>query len=288
MKISVSSYSFDQYIKNGKFTQLDTVKEAKNLGFSAIEFTDITPYPDSSESDRLDYARKIRECADNLGITVNAYTVNACLYFESEEKRLKEVERLKHHLDVALILGAKVFRHDACRQLSKRGQGRSFDMMLPYLAQSARLLAVYGENMGIVTSTENHGFTAQDSSRMERLFNAVAHDNYGLLVDIGNFLCVGENPVRAVSLLAPYAVHVHVKDFKVYGEQNQDTAFMSREGSYLCPTVIGEGDVDVERCLRILKNAGYDDYISIEYEGREDCISGIMRGYENLRKILLE
>ena len=41
MKISVSSYSFHQYIKAGKLTQFDCVAKAKEMGFDAIEFTDI-------------------------------------------------------------------------------------------------------------------------------------------------------------------------------------------------------------------------------------------------------
>ena len=43
MKISVSSYSFQQYIKAGKLSQLDTVKAAYDLGLRAIEFIDMCP-----------------------------------------------------------------------------------------------------------------------------------------------------------------------------------------------------------------------------------------------------
>ena len=41
MKISVSSYSYQQYIRAGKMTQLDCVARAKDLGFDAIEFIDL-------------------------------------------------------------------------------------------------------------------------------------------------------------------------------------------------------------------------------------------------------
>ena len=43
MKISVSSYSFHQYIARGEMTQLDAIAKAHELGFEAIEFTDLTP-----------------------------------------------------------------------------------------------------------------------------------------------------------------------------------------------------------------------------------------------------
>jgi sugar phosphate isomerase/epimerase len=39
----------------------------------------------------------------------------------------------------------------------------------------------------------------------------------------------------------------------------------------------------IKRCLAILKSAGYDGYVSIEYEGPNDCIEGIKLGIENLK-----
>ena len=38
MKISVSAYSFYQYINQGKMTLFDTVSKAHEMGFEAIEF----------------------------------------------------------------------------------------------------------------------------------------------------------------------------------------------------------------------------------------------------------
>jgi sugar phosphate isomerase/epimerase len=49
--------------------------------------------------------------------------------------------------------------------------------------------------------------------------------------------------------------------------------------------VIGEGNIPVEQCLAILKRTGYDGYLTVEYEGAEDCISGIARGLANLRSM---
>ena len=67
MKFSVSSYSFQQYIKEGKMTQLDAVVKAKELGFDAIEFTDLMK--DGLEA-QLEYAKELRAKANELGIPV--------------------------------------------------------------------------------------------------------------------------------------------------------------------------------------------------------------------------
>ena len=285
MKISVSSYSFNQYIKAGKMTHLDCVSKAKEMGFDAIEFIDL---PGENLDEQLALAGKLAEKAAELGIEINAYTIGASLYHDTQEGSDAEVERLKGQLRVAQALGAKVMRHDVCNKLGKTGNSRSFDLMLPTIAANARRVTEYGETLGIRTCSENHGYVAQDSDRVERLFNAVAHDNYGLLVDMGNFICVDENPALAVSRVAPYAVHVHIKDMRVRSAPIGACNHMTRGGNYFCGTAVGEGDVPVKQCLAIIKRAGYDGYVSLEYEGVEDCIPAIERGLANIKQFLSE
>ena len=286
MKVSVSSYSFMQYVWAGKMTQFESVAKAKELGFDAIEFVEIDGGEDYAL--QVENAKKIRAEADRLGIEINAYAVGACLCRGNAEAEAAEVERLKRQLDIAHILGAKVMRHDVCGWLEKKGVMRSFDSMLPTIVANARQVADYGATLGIMTCTGNHGHISQDSGRMGRLFNAMAHDNYGLLVDMGNFICVDENPITAVSRVAPYAIHVHIKDMLVRDEPGEFIRSSTRGGRYFGGAVVGEGDIPVKQCLRILKQAGYDDYVSLEYEGMEDCMSAIARGLKNIRKYLSE
>ena len=153
MKISVSSYSFNQYISSGKMTQLDTVAKAHELGFEAIEFTDLEPCEKPALEDQLDYAKKIRAEADKYGMEINAYTISAVMYHEKAEDSEKEIERLKGQLMVAKELGAKVMRHDVCYKLGKTGNARSFDLMLPTIAKNIRDLTSYAETLGIKTCT---------------------------------------------------------------------------------------------------------------------------------------
>lgn len=287
MKISVSSYSFEQYINQGKLTQLTAIAAAKELGFEAIEFTGLTPPEGVTQKE---YAKEIRAEAERLGMAINAYTVGANLFQETPEKEAEEIERLKEQVEIAVILGAPVMRHDVTWGLTKKGAGRSFDAKLPTIARCARIVTEYAAARGVRTCTENHGQVAQDSDRVERLFNAVGHENYGLLVDVGNFACVDEDSAMAVSRVAPYAFHAHVKDFvkRPFAEGAADPFFPTRGCNYLRSVAVGEGDIPVKQCIAILKKAGYDGYLSIEYEGREDCIEGIKRGYANLKTYFAE
>ena len=279
MKISVSSYSFMQYVRQDKMTVFDTVAKAKELGLDAIEFIDL---PGANLEEQKDFARKLRAEADRLGMTINSYTIAGNLYKNSPEADRAEVERLKGQVDVAEILGVSVMRHDCCYNIYKEGNGRSFDLMLPTIAANAREITEYAATKGIKTCCENHGYIAQDSDRMERLFNAVNHENFGLLVDMGNFCCVDEDNVTAVSRVAPYAIHAHAKDMHLSKNPQQGYG-QTRGCNYFKGAVIGNGDVDVDRCIKVLKRAGYDGYLSIEFEGSEDCIDAIARGFAYLK-----
>ena len=284
MKLSVSSYSFQQYLNAGKLTWEELPEAAHKIGFEAIEFINM---PGETHEEHLEMAAKIKKAADALGMTINAYTIGANLFQPTEEAAEAEIARLTLQLDVAAELGAKVMRHDVVSSLTREGAGRSFDMMLPTIAKNARRVADEGQKRGIITCSENHGRIAQDSDRVERLFNAVNHPNYGLLVDIGNFACVDEDNAIAVSRVAPYAVHVHAKDFHIYDYERGPIAGASRTRGQrsIIGCAVGDGDVPVRRCIDILRAAGYNGYFSVEYEGKTDCIDGITRGFNFLSAI---
>jgi sugar phosphate isomerase/epimerase len=48
--------------------------------------------------------------------------------------------------------------------------------------------------------------------------------------------------------------------------------------------VIGHGEVPIVQCLRIMKRAGYEGVLSIEFEGIEEPLRGIAIGLANLRR----
>ena len=106
---------------------------------------------------------------------------------------------------------------------------------------------------------------------------------------MGNFLCADERPAIAVGLVAPYAFYVHAKDFIVKNAAMPNPGacfFRSRNGNYLRGTILGHGDVPVVHCLAALKNAGYEGYISIEFEGVEETYLALSTGLNNLRHYL--
>jgi sugar phosphate isomerase/epimerase len=209
--------------------------------------------------------------------------------FLNAKSPLEEVERIKNCLDIAAVLGAKLMRHDASWGVKDRQC--SYLEAVDMIAEHIRSVTEYGESLGIKTMTENHGYFLQDSYRMEYLVNKVNHTNYGLLVDIGNFLDADEDPIAAVSRLAPYAMHAHAKDFIWKSGESRypgEDWFITRGFNYLRGTVVGHGIVPVAQCIKILKNSGYKGDLTIEFEGFEDPLEALTAGLKHLKCIMEE
>lgn len=292
MKPSVSSYSFQQLISKGEITQFETISLAAELGFEGIEFTDLRPENKKGAplDEQLAFARLLREEAKRCGIAIVAYTIGANLYQGSAEEDAAEIERIFGQIRVAAELGVPILRHDVCYKEIVNDRLVGFERMLPTIAQNVRVITEYAASLGVRTCTENHGYIAQDSDRVERLYYAVDRGNYGLLVDVGNFACVDEDSIRAVSRLAPYAFHVHVKDFiKIpFAQVPPDDAksFVTRGQNRLVGCAIGDGEIPVAQCLAILKAAGYDGFVSIEFEGTKPCLDELRLGLSRLRTMI--
>jgi sugar phosphate isomerase/epimerase len=285
MKAGVSTYSFSRLMNQEKMTQFDTIGKAAEIGFDVIEFSNLfVPGGMSKES----YAKNARSECERCSIGIGNYTIGADFLNCEDSDWKKEVERLKAEVDIAYILGSKGMRHDATKgyPASKKGAA-GFDNALPLLIKACREVTEYAAEKGIRTMVENHGFFCQDSIRVEALVNGVDHENFGVLLDIGNFLCVDENPPFAVGRLSRHISHVHVKDFHYKKGDEPDPGkgwFSTRGGSYLRGSVLGHGQVPVKQCLEIIKRSGYDGVVSIEFEGMEDPIEALEIGLENLKK----
>jgi len=274
MQISVSSYSFSKM----NSTPLERLRLAKELGFAGIEFTDVD----------METAARLREESERLGFPIVCYTVGAD--FLRADSIEAEAERLYGQVDIAHILGVYKMRHDATRGFKAlRGAHSSFNEALPLLARGCRMVTEYAAEKSVITMVENHGYFCQDSERVAALVGAVSHPNFGALVDIGNFMCADEDPAVATGNVAALALHVHAKDFHAKPGSGDDPGqgwFRSRSGNYLRGAIIGHGNVPVRQCIGNLRRAGYDGYVSIEFEGMEDCVDALKIGRENLERFI--
>ena len=282
MKIGVSSYSFAKYIKSTGASYFEICDLAKSMGFEAIDFINLDSFGISG--DPIEIAKEIGPYCEKIGLPVAAYTVSANLL--SDDIRA-QIDYLKKCVDVTELLGAKILRHDVCGSLRKL-PNYTYRDAIKEMVPAIREVTEYARSKGIRTCTENHGQIFQAAERVEELILAVDNDNYGWLCDIGNFLCADRDPVASVSVAAPYAFHVHAKDFLFKsGEFDAPDGYFKTAGmNALRGTVLGHGIVPVKTCMKILQKHGYDGCVCIEFEGLEDNIKALEYGISYLRKCI--
>jgi sugar phosphate isomerase/epimerase len=285
MKLAVSTYSLARWRRESGKTLEEALDWIAGNGVEAVEFAGLD---DRGAAAPLKRAAEVREYCRQQGLAPAGYCTGAELLCSPEQQR-EVIDTIKQHMDVAAELGVKSMRHDVTRGFREDWEGpRTFEAALEVIAPAIREVADYAQAKGVKSTLENHGFYMQAPERVERLIQLVNHPNYGLTMDMGNFLCVNEDPVRAVQRLARYVVMAHAKDFHVRPKQT-----MPAKGWFATPTEIalrgaiaGHGAIDIPAQLRILKDSGYSGYLSLEFEGMEEPTMAVRMGLEYLREEL--
>ncbi len=302
MNIGLTSYSLNADIMSGKKSILDAMRFAKEKGAACFELVPFgfTLYDDERKEWNEPLIAEIVRLSEELDLRLSNYAVLGDLLKWDADARNAEVERLKRHIDVAAKLGLSFMRHDisSFRRPLETNTPLDFEREFHMAVETCRQLADYAAQFGITTLVENHGFFVNGADRVIRLMQAVDRENFGLLLDTGNFACVDEDTVVAVKKCALYAKMVHLKDFYIRKAARMtgvgglfkcdDGAwFSSNSGRYMLRgSILAQGDLDVWASIQAIADAGYNGDVSVEFEGMEDGERGSVYGMEAARFIL--
>ncbi|UAL50183.1 hypothetical protein [Metabacillus dongyingensis] len=82
---------------------------------------------------------------------------------------------------------------------------------------------------------------------------------------------------------------VHIKDFYYRQALSKmgEGWFTTKYGNCLKGAIAG-GDLNMRDILEVIRKSGYSRYLSIEFEGLEDCRYGKKTSLGNVKKILQE
>lgn len=283
MKLGISTYSLSRLIRTGDMSILDVLQWTADHGGEHVEIFpsgfDLNQNPELIEA--------IRRKAEETHIELSSYTVRANFLKESEAEYEQEIIRVKREVDIAQQLKVKRMRHDVAFRPAVEATFAHFDADLPRLVHACAEIADYAAQYDIVTSVENHGFYMQGSERMQRLIHAVNKPNFKATIDIGNFMCIDENPAAALKRNIAYASTIHLKDFywRPCDRNPGEGWFRTQYGNYLRGAIVGQGDIPMHEIIREIKQSGYNGYISIEFEGMEECRKGTRIGLDNARRL---
>ena len=160
-----------------------------------------------------------------------------------------DAQHTKDYLDLAARCGAKVVRailsHLLCGD--RRQMPGGWNAHRDAIAIRLRELLPYVEERGLVLALENH----QDAATEDfwRLYEQTGQSPaFGVTLDTGNPLAVGQDPVQAARDLAPLIRHIHCKDY---------TLHFAPDGYRLVRCAAGEGVIDFPAILAVISANGH-------------------------------
>ena len=289
MKVGLSTYSLVKELSEETMTVLDVIQWIADQGGEHME---IVPYG-FTVVDNPELADQIKEKAKSLSIELSAYSVPANFVQDTEEAFNEEVERIKKHVDIVNRLGIKILRHDVMLFTLQPEEMtiHYFEKHFSKLVKGSQQIADYAAQFGITTTIENHGFNVQTSDRVQSVIHAVNRENFKTTLDVGNFLCIDEDPLVGVKKNIKYAATVHFKDFYIrpyYENPGDGVWFRTVNENYLRGAIVGHGDLNIREIMKLVKKSGYDGYLTVEFEGMEDCKVGSKIGMDNVRRLWKE
>ena len=290
MKLGLSSYSFRPLMQNGTMTIEDVFAWTRDHGAEHVEIATLSVAPEGADAnydlgaDGESVAR-IRAAAKETGIPVSGICMPG--NFIDPATRSDAIALTKRYVELCDGLGVRFLRHDVV-PWALRTDTDVFEREFAGIADACQQIATHAERYGVTTSVEDHGFFMNSSERIKRLLHAVGLPNFRMTLDVGNFLCVDEDALTATRASLPHASFLHLKDFYVRRTYPGPGWLETTGGQYIRGSVFGFGDLETRMILQSAVEAGYDGFVSLEYEGNEPTLFGCETGLANIRRMLEE
>jgi sugar phosphate isomerase/epimerase len=227
---------------------------ATDLKVQGVELQDIH-FPQT----RPAYLQRIRRAAGDLNLEIIGIGVHNDFGRADPTIRQSEMVKVKQWVEVAEQLGAPLVRVFAGYPEGDR-QAR-----WPAMIEALRDVAVFAGHAGVHLGLENHNHAAFTPTAAEylRVLDEVKSPFLVPLLDTGNFTDGWPSVQRTLGIVK----HVHAKFWKV-----------APDGS--------DEKVDYPRIIPALRAAGYDGWVSFEYEAEEPEATGIPRALAYLKRML--
>lgn len=258
----------DDIIVHKSMTLFDWVEKAGQLGVDGLEMHNL--FFEGKEESYLDEVRK--KCAD-LKLTMPMMCFSPDFTHPDPQKRLEELEKQKQAIDLTVKLGGQF-----CRTLSGQNRpGLDRKKAVRWCVEMIREAVAYAEDRGIIINIENHykdGYWqypefALRSDVFLEIIGQIDSPFFGVNFDPSNTIVAGEDPLELLQKIKSRVVSMHASDRYLKGGSLTDLRKLELDPVYgyaksIQHGVIGKGLNDYDAIFRILKDAGFDGWISIE------------------------
>jgi sugar phosphate isomerase/epimerase len=278
LKLGVCTYSY-WHFRDPKISVETVIEKAADLGVAGVDVLhrqmDI-PEKEPLTAEHRAYLARLKRLAFRNGVELVCLSIHQNFVQSDAAERQKQIEHTHKCLEIASDLGIPCIRLNSGRWNTIKDfddlmKARGIEPILPgyteddgfkWCIECIEKCIPKAEQCGVVMALENHWGLSRTPEGQLRLINAVPSPWLGALMDTGNFM---EDPYDKLKLIAPKAVYVQAKTY--YGGGEWYTL-----------------DLDYERIAKILSDAGYTGFVSLEFEGKENPDVAVPRSLAVLHK----
>ena len=270
-RIGVSSYSFWGFQRENLRDIPTCLDHAARMGFDGFEVLQrqLVSY-DNAE------LQKIKRHAFLLGLDLMGYSTHQGFLSPDQAKRDAQIKHTIDCIEQAYAMGIPTMRvnsgtwgtsKDFDDLMAKRGieqplEGYTEEDAYGWVIESYKKILPVAEKCGVTLGLENHWGLGVTPEGVKRVIDTIASPWLKVTLDTGNFL---EDPYERLTKLA------------------KDTVLLQTK-TYFGGGVWYTLELDYPRIAKIMKDAGYTGYVSLEFEGKEDPLTAIPKSLDLLRK----
>jgi len=266
LRLSLAAYSFrdtfpisrgkpNPKVPPGKAT--DMFKFIDYCATHGCEGAEPTSYFFAEESD--EYLLKLRRHAFLRGIAISGTAIGNNFSHPKGPKRDAEIALTKKWIDRAAVLGAPHIRVFA--GVTKELPRDEADKLV---ISALEEVCAYAGQRGIFLGLENHDSIGSAATLLP-MIKAVQSPWIGINLDSGNFRTA--DPYKDFAECVPYSVNVQFKTEVHDGSPNNKVP------------------ADLRRLTQLLRDGGYQGWVALEYEAKEDPAVAVPRFLDEMHRL---
>ena len=234
MLLGMETFSYHLAFAYGKMNIFDFIERTAELGLDGVQINVEGDDLSHLGSDDPGFLREVRATIDDFELFVELDTCG------TDPRNLTRV------LNICNALGADIMRvyssvgGDVQEEIKKAAD--DFLQVIPLCA-----------DYGIKIAYENHEF--ESSRDILGVIRKVNSEFVGAHIDVGNSMMIWEDPIDAITAMAPQAVSTHFKDHIV---------IKLKEQPMIVGVPLGKGSINLVESFRILADQSPLDRINIE------------------------
>ena len=269
--IAVSTYSYWRYRKDTKLPIEDCIDLAAEAGFDAVEILHVQMTREDNA-----YLQMLKQRAFVNGLDLCGFSTHQGFVSPDPDYRKRNIDHTLKCIELAYKLGIPTIRVNTGRWgtiksfddlmkakgIEPRLEGYTDEEGFKWVIDSLEKCLPKAEECGVTLGLENHWGLGRTAEGVLKIVDAIDSPWLQVTADTGNFF---ERQYEQFEMMAPKTVYVQAKTY--FGGGTWYTL-----------------DINYDRVAGILKNAGYQGYISLEFEGQESHKTAIPKSLKLLRK----